>query len=56
MPDDSITAEGGLIDLSGLSMHDLETCRQSTLWYELRRILEVPRDDAGTIAEWNNCT
>lgn len=56
MPDDSIKAEGGLIDLSGLSLRDLEKFSQSSLWHELRRVLDPPSDDAGTIAEWNNCT
>jgi FXSXX-COOH protein len=47
-------AEDGLIDLSGLSLRDLDECDESSLKAELRRILGSDPDGSGAIADFNN--
>jgi len=47
-------AEDGLIDLSGLSLRDLDECDESSLKAELRRILGSDPDGTGAIAGFNN--
>lgn len=44
----------GLLDLSGLSLRDLDRFGESSLSYELRRVLRADLDDSEAIAGWSN--
>jgi FXSXX-COOH protein len=54
MPDDPYEADGGLIDLSGLSLRDLDKLGESCLSGELRQALGSNRDETEAIAGFNN--
>lgn len=50
-PDDT---EAGLIDLSGMSLRDLDKLDGSSLVHELRQMLEADSSDAETISGFND--
>ncbi len=54
MPDDLSDAEGGLIDLSGLSLRDLDELGESSLSRELRQALGGNPDETEAIVGFNN--
>ncbi len=54
MPDELNDAEDGLIDLSGLSLRDLDKFGESSLAFELRRVLDPDADVADVIAGFEN--
>jgi len=54
MPGDLSDAEGGLIDLSGLSLRDLDELGESRLSRELRQALGANPDETDAIAGFNN--
>jgi FXSXX-COOH protein len=54
MIDDPDGAEGVLIDLSGLSLRDLDGWGESSLLVELRRVLQQDSDDPDAIAGFTN--
>jgi FXSXX-COOH protein len=45
---------GGIIDLSGFSLEDLEDLADSALAAELREVLDSSRCDAGVVAGFNS--
>jgi FXSXX-COOH protein len=47
-------AEGGLIDLSGLSLRDLDKLGDSSLMHELRRLFDGGDEEAEIVAGFNN--
>jgi FXSXX-COOH protein len=54
---DDISAEaGGLIDLTELSLHDLDESDESCLGDALRRVLRSREDDAEPIAGFSSST
>jgi FXSXX-COOH protein len=54
MPDDVGDTDGGLIDLSGLSLRDLDKLGESRLLSELRQALGPNPDVTEAIAGFNN--
>ncbi len=54
MSDDPGDTEGGIIDLSGLTLRDLDEWGDSSLLRELRRVLGPNLDDHDAVAGWGN--
>jgi FXSXX-COOH protein len=54
VPDVPGDAEDGLIDLSGLSLRDLDKLGDSSLVYELRRLLDDGDGEPEVIAGFND--
>lgn len=56
MRDDISAAVNGLIDLTGLSLRDLDESGQSCLGDALRRVLRSREDDAEPVAGFSSST
>ena len=54
MSDDPNDAQDGLVDLTGLSLRDLDELGESSLSRELRQALGANPDETDAIAGFNN--
>ncbi|MEU9835113.1 FxSxx-COOH cyclophane-containing RiPP peptide [Streptosporangium sp. NPDC048047] len=50
MSDEDVTRDSGLIDVSGLSLRDLDRLDETALAHALRRLMEVEERDADPVA------